>query len=140
MTQHPPPGTGPRSGHASIHAEVSVWLTWRIDEYTPDDKGKSDASSNGVDVTSGGWDERFESLVRDHLPFLTADEELQPDLDLREFGLDALRAVELLVALESIYGVRLGDVVMSMHTFATPAALWAALRGKRSATDLSAPR
>jgi acyl carrier protein len=140
LTRHVPPGARPRSGHANIHAEVSVRLTWWIEEDTPDDKGKSDASSNGVDVTSDEWDERFESLVRDHLPFLAADEELQPDLDLREFGLDALRAVELLVALESVYGVRMGDEAMSMHTFATPAALWAALRGKRSATDLSAPR
>jgi acyl carrier protein len=71
------------------------------------------------------WNEQFEVLLRAHLPFLPDDEELRPELDLREFGLDSLGVIDLLVSLESEYRVRLADDVLSMETFATPGVLWA---------------
>jgi acyl carrier protein len=82
-----------------------------------------------ADVRAGtsageGWDEQFESILRGHLPFLPSGEPLDPGQDLRAAGLDSLGAVDLLVALESAYDVRLGEEAMSMDTFATPAALW----------------
>jgi acyl carrier protein len=70
------------------------------------------------------WDEEFETLLRKYLPFLAPDERLESDLNLREFGLDSLGVVDLLVSLESAYGVRLTDDLLSMDTFATPAVLW----------------
>jgi acyl carrier protein len=73
------------------------------------------------------WDEQFETLVRSHLPFLEADEELVGDLNLREFGLDSLGVVDLLVSLEETYGVRLLDEDLKMDTFAAPLVLWATL-------------
>jgi acyl carrier protein len=79
------------------------------------------------------WDEKFEGLVREYLPFLAADDKLGPGLALREFGLDSLGVVDLLVAVESAYGVRLTDDVLSMETFTTPAALWGVLSGLRNA-------
>jgi acyl carrier protein len=73
------------------------------------------------------WNERFEDLLRAHLPFLPGDQELRPELDLREFGLDSMGVVDLLVSLESEYCVRLTDDMLSIDTFATPGALWEAL-------------
>jgi acyl carrier protein len=73
------------------------------------------------------WNEQFEVLLRTHLPFLPDDEKLHPELDLREFGLDSMGVVDLLVSLESEYCVRLTDDILSMDTFATPGVLWAAL-------------
>lgn len=73
------------------------------------------------------WDEQFEVLLRTHLFFLAPDEELLPDLDLREFGLDSLGVVDLLVSLESAYGIHLTDDYLAMDTFTTPATLWGAL-------------
>lgn len=70
------------------------------------------------------WDKQFEGMLRQYLFFLNADEELNPDLDLREFGLDSLGVVDLLVSLESTYGVQLTDDLLSMDTFKTPASLW----------------
>jgi acyl carrier protein len=77
------------------------------------------------------WDEQFETLIRQHLPFLPADSELLPDLGLKEFGLDSLGVVDLLVSLESAYDIRMTDDILSMDTFATPAVLWDALSGIR---------
>jgi acyl carrier protein len=75
------------------------------------------------------WNEQFEDLLRTHLPFLPGDEELRPELDLREFGLDSMGVVDLLVSLESEYCVHLTDDMLTMDTFATPGALWVALAG-----------
>lgn len=82
------------------------------------------------------WDEKFEVLLRRHLPFLPADEDLFPGLDLREWGLDSLGVVDLLVSLESSYDIRLTDDILSMATFTTPAALWNALAGIQNARVL----
>jgi acyl carrier protein len=70
------------------------------------------------------WDTKFEELLRGYLPFLGADEPLEADTDLRLSGLDSLGAVELLGSLESAYGVRFVNEVLSLDTFATPAVLW----------------
>jgi acyl carrier protein len=70
------------------------------------------------------WDKQFENMLRRYLFFLSAEQELHPDLDLREFGLDSLSVVDLLVSLESTYGVQLTDDLLSMDTFKTPALLW----------------
>jgi acyl carrier protein len=73
------------------------------------------------------WDEQFETLLRSHLPFLDAAEELVADLNLREYGLDSLGVVDLLVSLEETYEVRLLDDDLRMDTFAAPSVLWATL-------------
>ncbi len=82
------------------------------------------------------WDEQFEVLLRQHLFFLPAEQELVPELDLREFGLDSLGVVDLLVALESAYDFRLTDDYMSMDTFATPGTLWDTISSVRGAVIL----
>jgi acyl carrier protein len=84
------------------------------------------------------WDEQFEVLVRRYLLSLAADEELLPDLDLFEFGLDSLGVVDLLVSLESAYGVHLTDDFLAVDTFTTPAVLWDALSRIQSAAVLPA--
>jgi acyl carrier protein len=73
------------------------------------------------------WKQQFEVLLRSHLPFLLDEQKLDPEMDLREFGLDSMGVVDLLVSLESEYCVRLTDDLLSMETFATPGGLWAAL-------------
>jgi acyl carrier protein len=78
------------------------------------------------------WNHEFEQLLRHHTPFLGLDEELPPDLPLKEFGLDSMATVELLAALEACYGVRFSSEAMSMDRFATPALLWETLNTVRA--------
>ncbi|GAA3166242.1 hypothetical protein GCM10010466_66270 [Planomonospora alba] len=77
------------------------------------------------------WDQQFEEILRPHLPFLPADEKLDPDTGLRDFGLDSLGMVELLATLESVYDVRFRDDALTLDTFATPGLLWSALSAVR---------
>jgi acyl carrier protein len=73
------------------------------------------------------WDERFDTIIRQHLPFLPADEELRDDIDLMDFGLDSLGIVQLLAALEETYAVRFRDDALAVENFRTPGVLWKTL-------------
>ncbi|HEX6352586.1 phosphopantetheine-binding protein [Actinophytocola sp.] len=73
------------------------------------------------------WDNKFEELLRQYLPYLPADEPLEPTLSLREFGLDSMATVELLSALENAYQLRFEDDALTLETFATAEILWKTL-------------
>lgn len=75
------------------------------------------------------WEDRFEEILRKHLPFLEAGEELSPDVELRDVGLDSLAMVDLLAELEKGYGVRFRDDALDAETFRTPETLWTVLSG-----------
>lgn len=77
------------------------------------------------------WDDQFETLLRQHLPFIGDDEKLSPESSLRDFGLDSLGTVELLAAIESAYAVRFTDEALAMESFATPEVLWTTLSAVR---------
>lgn len=77
------------------------------------------------------WDQQFEEILRPFLPFLPAEEGLEADSGLRDFGLDSLGMVELLATLESVYDVRFLDDALTLDTFATPGLLWSALSAAR---------
>jgi acyl carrier protein len=79
------------------------------------------------------WDNQFEELLRQYLPFLSADEQLTADTPLREFGLDSLAMVELLSSLEGAYNVRFDDDALTLDTFESPGVLWKALSTFQSA-------
>lgn len=71
------------------------------------------------------WDPRFEELLREFLPLMTADETLDQDTDLRDAGLDSIGTIELLGRIEDEYQVRFVGEALTMATFATPEVLWA---------------
>jgi acyl carrier protein len=77
-------------------------------------------------------DARFETLLRGYLPFLSDDEPLTEDSDLRDLGLDSMGMVELLGALETEWDVRFTDEFLRTDTFSTPGTLLAALTSIRA--------
>ncbi|PSM37178.1 phosphopantetheine-binding protein [Streptomyces dioscori] len=79
------------------------------------------------------WDSRFEEILRQRLPFLSAGDSLARDSSLRDFGLDSMGAVELLASLENTFQVRFVDDALDMANFATPGTLWTTLSRMREA-------
>nr|5CZD_B Chain B, Acyl-carrier-protein [Streptomyces halstedii]7F2R_B Chain B, Acyl-carrier-protein [Streptomyces halstedii]7F2R_D Chain D, Acyl-carrier-protein [Streptomyces halstedii] len=73
------------------------------------------------------WDAQFENLLRRYLPFLSADQPLEQDINLRDIGLDSLGTVELLSELENTYDVHFQDEALTKETFETPGVLWKTL-------------
>jgi acyl carrier protein len=69
----------------------------------------------------------FEAVMRGHLPYLGPDEEIAPDLRLREVGLDSLGMVALLVELEQAFDLQFRDDVLDVEIFTTAGSLWKAL-------------
>jgi acyl carrier protein len=77
------------------------------------------------------WDERFEVILRKHLPFLPDGEELSDELPLRDFGLDSMSTVTLLSILEREYQVKFLDDSLRMENFATPERIWSTIASVR---------
>ncbi|MFC4565989.1 acyl carrier protein [Nocardiopsis mangrovi] len=75
------------------------------------------------------WDEQFESILREHLPFLPADEEIRKDMSLMDAGLDSMGIVELLSKLEAAYDVRFQDEALALETFENAGTLWNTVSG-----------
>lgn len=73
---------------------------------------------------SAFWEEGFENILREFLPDLPAAAQLEPDIILRDFGLDSLAVVGLLLEVESAYDIAFPDEELNLNTFSTPAKLW----------------
>ncbi|WSQ62601.1 phosphopantetheine-binding protein [Streptomyces sp. NBC_01217] len=73
------------------------------------------------------WNDEFDDLLRQFLPYIPPDEQLTADTALRDAGLDSLGTVQLLAALEDRFDVRFKDDALTPETFETPGALWQAL-------------
>jgi len=70
------------------------------------------------------WEAQFEDIMRQYIPFLDADEALDPDASLRDLGLDSMGIIEMMGALEAAYQVRFLDDMLNLQTFATPRTVW----------------
>lgn len=71
------------------------------------------------------WDGGYEEVLRPHLPY--AGDTLGPDDVLADLGLDSLETIQLLLGLESAYGVTFPDELLTAETFSTVGALWVAV-------------
>jgi acyl carrier protein len=76
---------------------------------------------------------RFTDLLTPYLPFL-GDRSLDHDSRLRDLGLDSMKSIELLFAIEDAYGFSLPDEDLNDTTFATAGSLWDAVDAVRSTT------
>ncbi|WOX17120.1 phosphopantetheine-binding protein [Streptomyces sp. N50] len=70
------------------------------------------------------WSKTFETTLRNHLPLLAPEAEIEPEVALADLGLDSLGTVGLLVELEETFNVVIPDESLSTETFATPKSLW----------------
>lgn len=69
------------------------------------------------------WDESFEKLIRKAVPLL-GDEPLERETELRNYGLDSMASVQLLLETEEQYGISVPDELMEPSMFETPGNLW----------------
>lgn len=75
----------------------------------------------------------FEALLRRYLAYADGLP-LTGQTRLRELGLDSMRAIELLFALEESYGVVFPDERLTDATFETGQALWDTIQQLRAGT------
>lgn len=73
------------------------------------------------------WPDRFEEIIRQHIPLLPSGEALSPDAALSDLGLDSLGIVSLIIELEDAFDFTIPDESLVPRTFSTPAGLWAEL-------------
>ncbi|PZG02546.1 phosphopantetheine-binding protein [Micromonospora deserti] len=75
-------------------------------------------------------DTGFPDLLKPFLKY-AGTEPITPDASLTDLGLDSMRAIELLFAIEDTYGVSMPDELLTNHTFATAGSLWATIESLR---------
>jgi acyl carrier protein len=81
---------------------------------------------------SDAWDGQFEAILRAHLPALSRTQPLHPDDSLRDLGLDSVGTMEILLALEDLYGLEIHEESISGDAFASAGRLWLAVRDWRA--------
>ena len=59
----------------------------------------------------------LEKVVRPHLKLLSPDDELTPELNLGEAGLDSMASIDLLLDLEDHFGVTIDDDALTENSF-----------------------
>ncbi|MGI8667313.1 MAG: acyl carrier protein [Jatrophihabitans sp.] len=79
-------------------------------------------------------DEDFVTLLRSHLKY-AGESPIADESNLRDLGLDSMRSIELLFAVEDAYGVVLPDEHLTDTTFDTPQRLWTVLEQLRAGAD-----
>lgn len=68
----------------------------------------------------------FAALLRPYLKY-AGDQEISGDASLRDLGLDSMRAIEVLFALENAFGIMIPDEQLTDATFETPSTLWSVI-------------
>ena len=73
----------------------------------------------------------FVALLRPYLKY-AGERELGPESCLRDLGLDSMRAIELLLAIEDRYELLVPDELLTEATFETAGALWCVVERLRA--------
>lgn len=63
---------------------------------------------------------RLIALLRPHLRMVAPDAPIQLDDDLGKLGLDSLESIDVLMKVESEFGVAIPDELVTVDTLATP--------------------
>jgi acyl carrier protein len=83
-------------------------------------------------------DHEFVAMLRPFLKY-AGEQEITPSACMRDLGLDSMRAIELLFAIEDTYGVSIPDEMLTDATFETCGSLWSAI-DELSGTAAGDPR
>ncbi|WP_371600242.1 condensation domain-containing protein [Streptomyces sp. NBC_00564] len=70
------------------------------------------------------WDDTFQELITEALSDHAPGTVIRPDQPLTDVGLDSLRTIRLLLALENAYDITITDEVPVIDMFRTPRTLW----------------
>ncbi len=82
--------------------------------------------------------ERLMGCLRANLRLLKADQDLDPAADLKQWGLDSMSAINLILDLERTFGVTFPDELISARTLRNAASLEESIRSLLD--DESAPQ
>lgn len=81
-------------------------------------------------------DEEFEVLLRKHLKYLSPSEAIVRDRLLKEYGLDSMESINLLLDIEDTYTIVMPEEYLTEETFSTAFALWKVVEQLRNDSTL----
>ncbi|MBF9128546.1 hypothetical protein I0C86_06015 [Plantactinospora sp. S1510] len=81
------------------------------------------------------WNDTFLETLRQQLPLLPAEGELTPATNLYDLGLDSMRSVQLLIALEETLDISIPDEMLTAEAFRTPGDIWTLVQAVKAEQD-----
>ncbi|WP_409496860.1 phosphopantetheine-binding protein [Amycolatopsis sp. cmx-11-12] len=85
-------------------------------------------------MTSDSSRAKFDEILSQHLPVLDSVQPIVDELRTVEYGLDSIRRLKLLAALESGFEVRFRPEDLTDSSFSTAGSLWRTVVGLRATT------
>jgi acyl carrier protein len=79
-------------------------------------------------VATAPWPDAFVDTLRAHVPLLRADTSLDPDTALADYGLNSLKMVSLLIALEDQFLITVPDELLIDNSFENARNLWSTIQ------------
>jgi acyl carrier protein len=79
-------------------------------------------------VATAPWPDAFVDTLRAHVPLLRADTSLDPDAALADYGLNSLKMVSLLIALEDQFLITVPDELLIDNSFENARSLWSTIQ------------
>jgi acyl carrier protein len=73
------------------------------------------------------WDEKFDGLLRQYVPSAAPGEPVPPDIELVVLGVESIALLQLMLCLESDYGIHFPMDMLTEEVFRTARSIWTAM-------------
>lgn len=84
----------------------------------------NDSAEDSTAVNAAEWSPQFDEILHSHLSRCAPGTAIPPEAPLVDLGLDSLKTVTLLIAIEDAFGITFPDQLLASNTFGTATSLW----------------
>jgi acyl carrier protein len=73
------------------------------------------------------WDQRFDGILRQHMPDVSVDYVISPDEPMVTLGVTSMRLLSLMLTLEKEYEIQFPMDALTEESFRSPRSIWLAV-------------
>ena len=85
------------------------------------------------------WDQRFERILREHMPDIAVDDAISPNEEMASLGVTSMLLLSLMLALEREYKIRFPMDALIEESFRSPSSIWLAVESLRESQSRRHP-
>jgi acyl carrier protein len=83
------------------------------------------------------WDQRFDSILREHMPHVPVDYVISPDEQMVSLGVTSMLLLSLMLTLEKEYEIQFPMDALTEDSFRSPSSIWLAVESLHESQLLS---
>jgi len=85
------------------------------------------------------WDQRFDSILREHMPDMAVDDAISPNEEMASLGVTSMLLLSLMLALQDEYEIRFPMDALVEESFRSPSSIWLAVESLRESQSRPRP-